>query len=61
MATAARENLTIESRERFTKVLESTNKRRKERRETWESYVQPTKRCLCRHYCGYDYEDLWFT
>lgn len=43
MATAARENLTIESRKDLQKVLESTNKRRKERRETWESYVQPTK------------------
>jgi len=43
MSTAARENLTIESRKDLQKVLESTNKRRKERRELWENYVQPTK------------------
>lgn len=43
MAKAQRENLTIESRKELQRVLESTNKRRKERRELWESYVEPTK------------------
>ena len=43
MATAARENLTIESRKDLQRVLESDNPRRAKRRETWERYVRPTK------------------
>lgn len=43
IAKAQRENLTIESRKELQKVLESTNKRRKERKELWQSYVAPTK------------------
>lgn len=43
IATAARENLTIESRKDLQKVLESDNPRRKARREKWESFVRPTK------------------
>ena len=43
MTNASRENLTIESRKDLQKVLESTNKRRAERRELWEHYVTPTK------------------
>ena len=35
MSAAAREHLTIESRKDLQKVLESTNKRRAERREKW--------------------------
>lgn len=46
IAMAARENLTIESRKDLQRVLESTNKRRKERRETWEQYVAPTKKAF---------------
>ena len=43
MSAAAREHLTIESRKDLQKVLESTNKRRAERREKWMEYVAPTK------------------
>ena len=43
ISNASRENLTIESRKELQKVLESTNKRRAERRELWEHYVTPTK------------------
>lgn len=43
MTNASRENLTIESSKDLQKVLESTNKRRAERRELWEHYVTPTK------------------
>ena len=43
MSSASREGLTIESRKDLQKVLESTNKRRAERRELWGQYVTPTK------------------
>ena len=43
IAAASREQLTIESRKDLQKVLESTNKRRAERREKWMEYVTPTK------------------
>lgn len=43
IAVASREHLTIESRKDLQKVLESTNKRRAERREKWMQYVTPTK------------------
>lgn len=43
IATASREQLTIESRKDLQKVLESTSKRRAERREKWMEYVTPTK------------------
>ena len=43
ISTAAREQLTIESRKDLQKVLESTNKRRSERREKWMTYVEPTR------------------
>lgn len=43
MDKALLENLTIESRKDLQKVLESTNKRRAERRERWDEFVRPTK------------------
>ena len=43
MSSASREGLTIESRKDLQKVLQSTNKRRAERRELWGQYVTPTK------------------
>lgn len=43
IATAEREHLTIESRKDLQKVLESTSKRRAERRDKWMTYVTPTK------------------
>lgn len=43
ITTASRENLTIESRKDLQKVLESKSNRRRERREMWAQYVDPTK------------------
>lgn len=39
--TAQRENLTIESRKELQKLLESTNKLRQKRKDTWLNYLNP--------------------
>lgn len=60
ISNASRENLTIESRKELQKVLESTNKRRAERR-IGGTLRDPYKSGICG-YCGrYYLEDIWFT
>lgn len=49
MAMAERENLTIESRLELQKTLESTNKRRRERKERWQTYVHPSRDSFVEH------------
>lgn len=52
MATAEREQLTIESRKALQQVLADLSPRRKARRDQWMAYVTPTREAFIQSVCA---------